>query len=292
MTYTNFGLARTLLLSSAVTSLVALSACGGGTGTEDAGPSGARDTGNLDAPGLDAFCMVECPAPPSGCHYEMIPGECSCGTLVCDDAGTGPTDDAGPTTDDTGSLAADAYVPPGTDAGGSTRCASNADCDRSSFCAGTGCDTSGACQTRPIACPDIFSPVCGCDGTTYGNDCEAAAAGVRVASRGECSTTGGCRSNADCARTDYCAGTGCDTPGTCQVRPDICPGIYSPMCGCDGTTYGNECEAASAGVRVSAPGECAMTSMCTPECGPRQYCALCRGPGGGSYVCLDIGTAC
>ncbi|MFO0708275.1 MAG: Kazal-type serine protease inhibitor domain-containing protein [Sandaracinus sp.] len=289
MTYTNFVSTRSLFFTLSIASvLVAGSACGGGEGAGDSGPR-AADTGNgadapgldapglgldapgLDAPGLDASCMIECAAPPFGCHYDPPPaGECSCGTLVCEDAGTEP--------------GADAWLPPGA-------CRVNADCDAGQFCAGTGCDTDGVCEPMPATCGEIFAPVCGCDGNTYDNACSASAAGVRVASEGMCGSSGGCMSNADCNPAQYCAGTGCDTPGTCVVRPDICRDIYSPVCGCDGATYSNDCYAAGAGVRVGSVGECS-SGTCSPPCAPGQTCSLCRGPGGGVWVCLPPGTVC
>lgn len=94
----------------------------------------------------------------------------------------------------------------------------------------------------------------------------------------ECATE--CRTHADCAGGEYCSWpepecpTACALPegcpdlparGTCVPRPEVCPDVEAPVCGCDGETWGNACVAAAAGVNVVHDGPCEPAPMCEPQ---------------------------
>jgi Kazal-type serine protease inhibitor domain len=128
---------------------------------------------------------------------------------------------------------------------------------------------SGSCVVRPEGCAGEYDPVCGCDGLTYGNDCERQRAGVSKDHDGACRPAGAscggfvgyaCDAGLFC---DFLAGT-CgiaDAPGVCVDPPDpsICQ-IFDPpgpqVCGCDGTTYYNDCARQAAEVSKLHDGAC------------------------------------
>ena len=185
--------------------------------------------------------------------------------------------------------------------------------------AGAGTAAVGAASGvggRQCACPRNYRRVCGADGVGYNNPCLATCAGTTVAAEGDCPEGAAKKAAAAPAAATTAAAPAAAAKPAAATKPTAAPAAKPaaattttaaapaaaaaaakpacacgresiPLCGLDGKTYQNPCEAKCAGTAQAYPGACrdacrACPATVAPHCvktpalaSPRTFANCC-----------------
>jgi hypothetical protein len=120
------------------------------------------------------------------------------------------------------------------------------------------CGQFTACGCNLVLCARLSGPDGGIG--TGGSTGTGGTTGTGGAGGSTGKTCGG-RMPSPCAANEICDATAgfcdvADMTGTCVVQPQGCTADWNPVCGCNGTTYSNDCERQVAGVSKNFDGAC------------------------------------